>query len=117
VQPANIAHNIVSRAQVQMISIAQSYLTAECHKVGRGNATLDSGACRYIHKYGRLYIAVNGVEYSSPRPAFGFYEFEHNDLQNLLLKFVIYNISVKDVSVLLLLRTANGSPYNISINK
>ena len=78
VQTAHFVVYIVAGTNVQVVGIAEFYLTFELvGKVYRGNAALYRGSRAHVHENRRLYSAVNGGKLTSSGVSLLFYQFKH----------------------------------------
>ena len=78
VQPAQLAHHIIARTQMQMIGIRQLDLAAELLQVEGADAALDGGLRPDIHENRRLHHAAMGTLKLAPaRAALCFDDLEH----------------------------------------
>ena len=81
-QAAQRLDGLVTGPQMQVIRVAQLYLTAQLIPQVKGvDATLDGGLSAHIHEHRRLYhAAVSALELSPPCAALFFDDFEHSIL-------------------------------------
>ena len=70
VYTAQIANQLIARAHMQMIGVAQLYLTLQLFQIVRRYSAFDSPTGCYIHKSGGLHRAVRRFKYAAAcRPA------------------------------------------------
>ena len=72
VQAAQIVHEPVAGAQMQMVGVGKLDLTADGLEVRRAQRTLDGTLRADVHEHGRLHRAVRAGKYAPPRLPFGF---------------------------------------------
>ena len=77
-QPAQLPHDIIAGAQVQMVGIAQHHLTFQFLQVKGGNTALDGRSRCYIHKGRGLHRAVYRGKFRTAGRPFGFYQLIHH---------------------------------------
>ena len=70
-------HNLIARAQMQMIGVGQLDLTTDVFQIRRTQRALDRALRTDIHKYRGLYRSVRTGKYTAPRRALGFQKFKH----------------------------------------
>lgn len=71
-QSAHLMHNLVSRAQVQMIGVAKLHLALQIFKIDGRDSAFDGCGSSYIHKEWCLNGAVYSFKDASSGISFGF---------------------------------------------
>ena len=66
VNAAQLPHQLVSGAHMEVIGITQLYLAVQVSQVVSGNGALDGTAGRHIHKRRRLNHAMHSREFTAP---------------------------------------------------
>ena len=74
---AEVAHNLVTRTEVEVVGVGKLYLTADFLKVKGIKTALDCGGCSHVHENRRLNSAVNGCKLAAARAALFFDYFKH----------------------------------------
>ena len=76
-QAAQLLHDFVRGAQMQMIGIGKLHLAADGLQILRTQSALDGTLRAHIHKNRGLDNAMSAGEFPTTGLAFGFFQFKH----------------------------------------
>ena len=87
VQPAQVGHQLVPRAQVEVVGVAEHDLGADLFEVLGGQAALDGAGGGHVLEGGGLHDAVDGGERAPPGRVFLFQKPECGERSHVVVSF------------------------------
>ena len=75
---AQLPHDVIAGAHMEMIRIGQFHLCADLFQIRCGDSALNGGHRAHIHEHRRLYHTMNRMKFGAFRAAVFFEQFIHS---------------------------------------